>query len=445
MIFAGKSQDYLKHEKGDRASIVRHTDNLKMEGKMETRALNATFTAGDKASIVRHGDNLKLEGSMDTKRRDTVVLKGERHGAVKREDNLKMEGSFEGRVQASSATQVSQSSTSKSSRQRLESREKSNIMMGDDSHMASTSRLHTTSKSNKESRTSSLASSSLQTSVTKSNQSSAIAGAIVQTGKDEASISAVNTDKFASSLRESSAVAIGQQKEMSVIENHRKQSLQKQRNDNWDTRATGFSVGEAHTGRTSAYGGRDYEYSANIASRGASSTKQSGSWATQEYSGRNAGYSSKTSLSSTRQEHSASSSGFRQEQSAGYARHLGSSHSGAALIRSEHAVSSSSRHEASSSSAYQSTAQQSYRGQQNTLSETRVERTTPSRRKTWAESSILHGGASNIGSTIYAQDFHQHTCPASKVYTTESPFRYERQSSSGHKMFQPKDNLNNTR
>jgi len=314
--------------------------------------------------------------------------------------------------------------------------------MGDDTHVASTSRLHTTTKSSKESRTSSQASSSLQTSVTKSNQSSAIAGAIVQTGKDEASISAVNNDKFASSLRESSAVAIGQQKEMSVIENHRKQSLQKQRNDNWDTRATGFSVGEAHTGRTSAYGGRDYEYSANIASRGAS--KQSGLWATQEYSGRNTGYS-KTSVSSTRQDHSTSASGFRQEQSAGYARHLGSSHSGAALIRSEHTVSASSRHEASSSSAYQSTAQQSYRGQQNTLSESRVERTTPSRRKTWAESSILHGGASNIGSTIYAQDFHQHTCPASKVYTTESPFRYERQTSSGHKMFQPKDNLNNTR
>lgn len=358
-----------------------------------------------------------------------------------------MEGSFEGRVQASSATQVSQSSTSKSSRQRLNTREKSSIMMGDDSHEASTSKLHSTSKASRESRTSSLASSQQTSSVTKSNQSSAIAGAIVQTGKDEASISAVNTDKFASSLRESSAVAIGQQKEMSVIENHRKQSLQKQRNDNWDTRATGFSaVGEAHTGRTSAYGGRDYEYSANIASRGTSNSKQSGSWAAQENTGRNVGYSSKSSTSTSRQEHSSSASGMRQEQSAGYARQLGSSHSGAALIRSDHTASASTRHEASSSAAYQSTAQQSYKGQQNMSSESRVERTTPSRRKTWAESSILHSGvASNIGSTIYGQDFQQHTCPASKVYTTESPFRYERQTSSGHKMFQPKDHLNNTR
>merc|ERR1719300_2087634 len=228
-----------------------------------------------------------------------------------------MEGSFEGRVQASSTSQVSQSSTSKASRQKMESREKSNIHMGDDTHVASTSKLHGESKTSK---TSSVVSS--QTS--KSNRSSAIAGAIVQTGRDEASITAVNNDKFASSLRESSAVAIGNQKEMSVIEHHRKQSLQKQRNENWDTRVTGFSVGEAHTGRTSAYGGRDYEYSANIASRG--SSKQSGSWATQEYTGRNVGYSSKTSTS--RQEHSASSSSFRQEHSSGYARHLGSSHPG---------------------------------------------------------------------------------------------------------------------
>merc|ERR1719297_466164 len=151
--------------------------------------------------------------------------------------------------------------------------------------MASTSKLHSETKSNRESRTASLTSSQQASSVSKSNQSSAIAGAIVQTGRDEASISAVNTDKFASSLRESSAVAIGQQKEMSVIEHHRKQSLQKQRNENWDTRATGFSVGEAHTGRTSAYGGRDYEYSSSITGRGGSK-QQSGSWMAQEFTGK---------------------------------------------------------------------------------------------------------------------------------------------------------------
>merc|ERR1711862_357677 len=117
-------------------------------------------------------------------------------------------------------------------------------------------------------------------------------------------------------------------------------------------------------------------------------------------------------------------SGFRQEQVSGYARNLGTSQSGAALIKNDQVI----RHEASSSaSAYQSVAQQSYRGQQ---SESRMERTTPSRRRTWAESSLMHGGAATIGQSIYAQDFHQHSCPASKVYTQTSPYKYERQSSS---------------
>merc|ERR1711902_424603 len=122
-------------------------------------------------------------------------------------------------------------------------------------------------------------------------------------------------------------------------------------------------------------------------------------------------------------------SGFRQEQVSGYARNLGTSHSGSALIKNDQVI----RHEASSSaSAYQSVAQQSYRGQQ---SESRMERTTPSRRRTWAESSLMHGGAATIGQSIYAQDFHQHSCPANKVYTQTSPYKYERQTSSGHKLF----------
>ena len=46
----------------------------------------------------------------------------------------------------------------------------------------------------------------------------------------------------------------------------------------------------------------------------------------------------------------------------------------------------------------------------------KYERIQPVKRKTWAESSILTGGvASNLGST-YAQDYHQHSCPASKVH-----------------------------
>ena len=67
--------------------------------------------------------------------------------------------------------------------------------------------------------------------------------------------------------------------------------------------------------------------------------------------------------------------------------------------------------------------------------EIRYERIQPVKRKTWAESSILAGGvATSLGST-YAQDYHQHSCPASKVYTTTSPYKYERQNSAGHKLF----------
>merc|ERR1719507_2373773 len=104
------------------------------------------------------------------------------------------------------------------------------------------------------------------------------------------SISAVNRDAFAASLRESTGVVVGAQKEMSVIEHHRKQSLQRAQQQE-QRASTAYSISShredhsggaigAHTGRTSAYGGRDYEYSANLAttsSRRQSSVQQSSS------------------------------------------------------------------------------------------------------------------------------------------------------------------------
>ena len=82
-------------------------------------------------------------------------------------------------------------------------------------------------------------------------------------------------DAFAASLRESTGVVVGAQKEMSVIEHHRKQSLQRAQQQE-QRASTAYSISShredhsggaigAHTGRTSAYGGRDYEYSANLA------------------------------------------------------------------------------------------------------------------------------------------------------------------------------------
>jgi len=378
--FTGKAKDFVSHSKGERASIVHHKDNLKMEGKMESRMTSSKAIAAEKASQIKHEDNLKLEGSMDLKRRGTITLRTEKENSERKENRTEQS------VENSSQLQKS---------------------VNTESRYVSTSNLS-------------------QSSAVKANQSSGITGSILQSGKEEASITAVNRDKFASSLRESSGVILGSQKEMSVIENHRKQSLQKQKLESWDTRVTGYSVGEAHTGRTAAHGGRDYQYSG-------SSIRNQGSWTSQSQEVSR----SQTSTRASRQEHSSGlSAGFKQEQISGYARNLGNSHSGSALIKADQVV----RHEASrqeTSSAYQSVAQQSYRAHQS--SETRMERTTPSKRRTWAESSLMHGGSVAIGQSIYSQDFHQHSCPASKVYTNTSPYKYERQSSSGHKMFAPRE------
>ena len=353
----------------ERAAVVKHADNLRVEGKMEGRSnLNQTFILeqGERASKVKHADNLKMEGSMSMQRQEAAVSKGERHAVVRREDNLKMEGAFAGRVKDTSSTRkLSNASTVTI---RSENRDKSNILIGDDASAASTSKaamsaiVEKSSKSAKGSSTSqvlskktaqssnqesSFASSVAQSSnvVSKSamessttaksassqalraNISTGLQGALLQSGKTSAEITAVNNDKFASSLRETSASAIGQQKEMSVIEHHRKQSLQKQRND-YSGGGAGYEL-NAHTGRTAAFGGRDYEYSTTLVG-----------------GGRRAESSSRT----TTQDYGARSSTSRQSVTAATAKQ---SFSGSSMMRQE----------ASSSAAYQSTAQSSYRAQ----------------------------------------------------------------------------------
>jgi hypothetical protein len=49
------------------------------------------------------------------------------------------------------------------------------------------------------------------------------------------------------------------------------------------------------------------------------------------------------------------------------------------------------------------------------LVQTSGQQQQPVKRKTWAESSILSGGVATALGSTYAQDYHQHTCPASKV------------------------------
>ena len=60
--FLGKSQEYFSSTRGDRASIVRHTDNLRLEGDHAmAREVNSAGKP-DRAKVVKHPDNLYPEG-----------------------------------------------------------------------------------------------------------------------------------------------------------------------------------------------------------------------------------------------------------------------------------------------------------------------------------------------------------------------------------------------
>ena len=50
---------------------------------------------GDRA-VVKHKDNLKLEGSFEGRRKSMAATKGERSVVKKHQDNLFMEGEFQG-------------------------------------------------------------------------------------------------------------------------------------------------------------------------------------------------------------------------------------------------------------------------------------------------------------------------------------------------------------
>ena len=445
-------------------------DNLKLEGKFAQRE-ESRFNASERAEKVFHQDNLKLEGTFSGREQSALSTEKRINGKhIKLGESFMLTFLYIGQSQESRAQHAKAVAASRAKQLQHDNSSKTQETSETDFKRRGTITLSSSADKTEASQSSA--------SIVKTSQvSSGITSAMQQTGTETASISAVSKDKFVSSLRESSGLNIGAQKEMSVIEQHRKSSLQKQRmTESWDTRATGFSV-EAHTGRTAAYGGRDYESSRMVSSSAksqqrtaaSSSSRQSlsSSWAVQEQTSRNvsashqrsqASASHQSSLAmmqqnqassqafhqrsaqvsashqsslavqqhqasaqaSTRRDVSASSLGhssFGQDQVTGFARNLGTSHS--ALIKSDQVI----RHEQQSSSS--SAAQ-------------RVERSQGGRRRTWAESSMMHGGAAAIGQSIYAQDYHQPICPASKVYADTSAFQYERQSNSGHKMFRKK-------
>ena len=144
------------------------------------------------------------------------------------------------------------------------------------------------------------------------------------------------------------------------------------------------------------------QQSSSMQQQSSSMQQQQSSSMQQQSSGMQQQQSSMSRGSASRQ--SLSSSSFRQDKVSGFARNLGTSQSGGgaqALISSDQVT----RHEAGSRP-----------------------------RRTWAESSAQHG------QSIYAQDFQPPpACPATKVYAS-SAFQYERQSSSGHKMFKAREN-----
>lgn len=103
----------------------------------------------------------------------------------------------------------------------------SSIVIGDDA--ASTTKAIEQHEAKRQASASASSTTVRNTSASKStmekqSKSTGVASTVVQSKDQSAAISAVNTDKFASSLRESSGVQIGTQKDVSVIDAHRRQS-----------------------------------------------------------------------------------------------------------------------------------------------------------------------------------------------------------------------------
>ena len=73
--------------KGERSEVVRHDDNLKMEGKFESRHAEK-WAAGERAEVVRREDNLHMEGKFEG-RHSEKWAPGERAHVVKHPDNIK--------------------------------------------------------------------------------------------------------------------------------------------------------------------------------------------------------------------------------------------------------------------------------------------------------------------------------------------------------------------
>ena len=234
MVSSILSPIFVFHVTGQRSKAVKHSDNLKIEGSHQMQRESNAVLVGERAAVVKHQDNLKMEGKMES-RTTAAVVKGERAEFKRHTDNLKMEGSMHGMVsEAKNASQAIQKVNFAGGKAAAKARNAaSSIVVGDDITSTTTAikqheakRKSSATSTSTTVKTASAAAASATSLQLKQTKGSGVASTVVQSTDQEAAIQAVNTDKFASSLRESAGVQIGVQKDLSVIDAHRRQSQQ---------------------------------------------------------------------------------------------------------------------------------------------------------------------------------------------------------------------------
>jgi len=276
--------------------------------------------------------------------------------------------------------------------------------------------------------------------------STGVSSTIAQSEGQEANISAVKKDQFASSLRESSASAnqkFGQQKDMAVIEQHqqRRQSsahaaMQSTQKQSWQQQQSSRATHEVST-----YGGYDHRSSGAMdymygSSNGAASNSDYKRWSSSA--------------------HAESRSSQQQQQQR-------TTQVKTAWVESAHAQQQQQYQQQFQQQRLALQQQQQQQKQQTSSYETRTVANTSAassgRRRTWAESSALHGDSLSFGTgnsdsmrtrliagkLVAAHSvaqrattsFHDEPCPAHGIYKQKSGFKYDRQTSSGHRLFLP--------
>lgn len=173
---------------------------------------------------MRHADNLRMEGSFEGLKSEMheahQATRGERAVVKRRQDNLKMEGNmqFESTTK-SAANAINKVNFSRTNRSRDV---QSSIVIGEDTSSVSKA---IQQKEQERSVTSVVGATIDKSTIRQQTASEGVATTVVQSKSQEATISALNTDKFASSLRETSGVQIGAQKEISVIGDHQQRRV----------------------------------------------------------------------------------------------------------------------------------------------------------------------------------------------------------------------------